>query len=159
MISPRRRTRSRYYTAIIAAAVVAIAVLTWLDRDAGGRRGVEGSGATAVDPGEAAVLEAYRRRSSDLWLEAAGVVERLLADDLEGDRHQRFILALPSGHTLLMSHNIDVAPRVPVAVGDTLEFRGEYEWNEQGGVIHWTHRDRRGRRPGGWIRHRGEVYR
>ncbi len=58
-----------------------------------------------------------------------------------------------------MSHNIDLAPRVPIAVGDTVEFRGQYEWNERGGVIHWTHHDPDGRRPGGWLRHRSRVYR
>lgn len=109
--------------------------------------------------GEAMILDAFRERRSDFMVESAGVVERILTDDTEGDRHQRFILRLASGHTLLMSHNIDLAPRVPVTVGDTIEFRGQYEWNEYGGTIHWTHRDPQRRRPGGWIDHRGARYR
>jgi len=71
---------------------------------------------------------------------------------VEGDRHQRFILRLSSGQTLLIVHNLDLAPRAPVERGSRATVRGEYEWNEQGGVIHWTHHDPDGRRPGGWIR-------
>jgi hypothetical protein len=58
-----------------------------------------------------------------------------------------------------VSHNIDLVPRVPLALDDSVEFRGRYEWNEQGGVIHWTHHDPQGDRPGGWIRHAGRLYR
>jgi hypothetical protein len=109
--------------------------------------------------GERIIREAFEQERSGLVVESAGVVERLLRDDLEGSRHQRFILRLPSGHTLLMSHNIDLAERIPLAEGDRVEFRGQYEWNERGGVIHWTHHDPQGRRPGGFIRHRSKTYR
>ena len=65
---------------------------------------------------EAGILEAFRDRRSGLVVEAAGEVARILDDDLEGSRHQRFVVRLPVGHTVLISHNIDLAPRVPVAV-------------------------------------------
>jgi hypothetical protein len=113
----------------------------------------------AAARGQQAVLEAYRQRQSNLWVDVTGVVERVLPDDRSGSRHQRFILGLDDGHTLLVSHNIDVAERAPVARGDSVELRGEYEWNEQGGVIHWTHHDPEGRQPGGWIRTGGRTYR
>jgi hypothetical protein len=116
-------------------------------------------GAERVDSraaiGEATILDAFRARQSGFMVESAGLVYRLLADDREGSRHQRFLLHLDSGHSLLISHNIDLAERVPVAVGDRLRFRGMYEWNERGGVIHWTHHDPKGRREGGWIQHEG----
>ncbi len=113
----------------------------------------------AVEAADRAIGEAFRDRRSDLWVETRGEVERILPDDKQGSRHQRFIVRLGSGQTLLISHNIDLAPRVPLVVGDTLDFRGEYEWNDRGGVVHWTHHDPRGRRDGGWIRHRGKLYR
>jgi hypothetical protein len=55
-------------------------------------------------------------------------------------------------------HNIDLAARVPVAEADRVDFRGRYERNEKGGVVHWTHHDPRGQHSGGWIRHQGELY-
>ena len=109
--------------------------------------------------GEAAIAEAFRQQRSGLMVEAEGTVERLLADDLEGSPHQRLIVRLAGGQTVLVSHNIELAPRVPAAVGDRLAFRGQYEWNDRGGVVHWTHHDPRGRRDGGWLRHAERTYR
>jgi len=86
-------------------------------------------------------------------------VTRILSDDNDGSRHQRMILRLASGRTLLIAHNIDLAPRVPsLKTGDTLLFYGEYEQNEQGGVIHWTHNDPQGRHVAGWLEHNGRRY-
>ncbi|WP_417618269.1 DUF3465 domain-containing protein [Oceanisphaera sp.] len=109
----------------------------------------------AADP----IALAYQNRQSDVQVEGSGRVARLLADDNKGSRHQRFLLALPSGQTLLIAHNIDLAPRIDgLKVGDTVAFYGEYEWNDKGGVVHWTHHDPRGRHPGGWLKHNGRVY-
>jgi len=82
-----------------------------------------------------------------------------LPDDTSGSRHQRFILKLSSGQTLLVAHNIDLAPRISsLRVGDAVQFYGEYEWNQKGGVLHWTHRDSRGSHVAGWLRHQGKTY-
>ena len=92
-------------------------------------------------------------------VQGQGRVSRILADDNDGSRHQRFILTLASGQTLLIAHNIDLAPRIPaLEVGDTVAFYGEYEWNDKGGVVHWTHHDPRGRHAGGWLEHGGKRY-
>ncbi len=84
---------------------------------------------------------------------------RILPDDLVESRHQRFIIRLPNDQTLLISHNIDLAPRVPLRRGEPVEVRGRYEWNPKGGLIHWTHRDPSRKIPGGWIRYLGRTYR
>ena len=92
-------------------------------------------------------------------IEGSGVVIRVLADDNMGSRHQRFIVQLDSGQTLLIAHNIDVARRVePLKSGDRIQFAGEYEWNQKGGVVHWTHHDPAGRHPAGWLRLNGQTY-
>ena len=102
---------------------------------------------------------AFESQTRRLQVEGRGVVKRILPDDNEGSRHQRFILELGSGQTLLISHNIDLAPRIPdLGEGDEVEFRGEYDWNPEGGVIHWTHDDPGGRHPGGWLKHQGQTY-
>ena len=82
-----------------------------------------------------------------------------MKDDNEGSRHQKFILELSTGQTVLVAHNIDLARRVEnLAQGDKVAFYGEYVWNEKGGVIHWTHHDPRGRHVGGWLKHNGITY-
>ena len=86
------------------------------------------------------------------------MVRRLLSDDRDGDRHQRFILQLGNRDTLLVAHNIDLADRVPVGLGDRIQFRGMYEWNDLGGLVHWTHHDPMGIEDGGWIRYRKKIY-
>lgn len=106
-----------------------------------------------------AIASAYKNKQSDVQVKGSGIVKRVLRDDNEGSRHQKFILRLPDNASILVAHNIDLAPRIPnLQSGDTIEFYGEYEWNEQGGVLHWTHHDPRGRHEGGWLKHRGKTY-
>lgn len=93
------------------------------------------------------------------WLEVTGTVQRLLSDDEQGSRHQRFIVSLAEGRTLLIAHNIDLAQRVPLRQGDSVRLRGRYEDNERGGVLHWTHHDPQGLNSGGWIEYNGTLYR
>lgn len=108
---------------------------------------------------DSVLQQAYNNRQSDLQVQGGGVVIKILPDDLEGSRHQRFVLRLNSGQTLIVAHNIALAPRISgLNRGDKVEFYGEYEWNAKGGVIHWTHRDPGGRHAGGWLRHEGKTY-
>lgn len=103
--------------------------------------------------------EAFQNRQSDLQVTASGEVIRILPDDLEGSRHQKFIIRLSSGQTLLISHNIDLAPPInSLQEGDSISFNGVYEWNSKGGVIHWTHKDPDGRHEAGWLKHQGHIY-
>jgi hypothetical protein len=115
--------------------------------------------AGAVREGRAPARRAFEAGRSGAWLPARGVVTRLLKDDTRGDRHQRFVIRLADGLTLLVAHNIDLAPRVPAALGDAVEVFGKYVWNAKGGLLHWTHRDPAGRVPGGWVRRAGVTYR
>lgn len=103
--------------------------------------------------GSKAVAEAYRNKQSDVIVEnVPGTVEAVLPDDLEGDRHQRFIVRISRDQTLLVVHNIDMAPRIStLRKGDRISVKGEYEWNDRGGVIHWTHKDPRSTHEDGWI--------
>jgi len=105
------------------------------------------------------VTDAYEQQQSDVQVRGQGVVIKLLPDDTQGSRHQKFILRLASGQTLLVAHNIDLAPRIDaLRVTDYVGFYGEYEWNNQGGVLHWTHHDPQGRHLDGWLSHNGKIY-
>lgn len=109
--------------------------------------------------GDGGIAEAYTRRLQDVPVQAEGRVVKVLPDDTRGSRHQRFLLDTGHGHTVLIAHNIDLAPRIDGLVrGDRVAFKGEYVWNDKGGVVHWTHHDPEGRHPGGWLRHDGRTY-
>jgi cold shock CspA family protein len=105
------------------------------------------------------ISNAYQAQQSGVQVGGEGVVQRVLSDDDDGSRHQRFILRLASGQTLLIAHNIDIAPRLDsLRSGDRVAFRGQYEWNAEGGVIHWTHHDPEGQHASGWLSYNGIVY-
>ncbi|MDT0498142.1 DUF3465 domain-containing protein [Algiphilus sp. W345] len=103
---------------------------------------------------------AFSRHESGLQVQGGGTVIAVLPDDNKGSHHQRFVLRLESGQTLLIAHNIDLAPRIErLREGDFITFSGEYEWNPEGGVVHWTHRHPAGRHADGWLQRAGQIYR
>ena len=101
---------------------------------------------------------AFQKSDTGSWIEVTGFVKKLLSDDDEGARHQRFVLDIGSRRSLLIAHNIDLAKRVPVGMGDRVHVRGMYEWNELGGLVHWTHHDPYGVEDGGYVRYRTKIY-
>lgn len=124
----------------------------------------DSSSPAAISSGSAVNVDnelesAFQEQRSGVQTRGEGVVTRILDDDTNGSRHQRFILRLASGRTLLVAHNIDLAPRIAsLSPGDTVAFNGQYEWNEKGGLIHWTHHDPNGQHEAGWLKHNGETY-
>lgn len=106
------------------------------------------------------MLEAFKNRQSNVIVEnVAGAVEAVLPDDVEGSRHQRFIVRIGREQTLLIVHNIDIAPRLSgLQKGDRVIVKGEYEWNDRGGLIHWTHKDPLSTHEDGWIDYRNVRY-
>lgn len=141
------------------------------------KRGLARAGATLVVRGFAKCLRlgsrdiaksqrqlvklARAKRNGEMVLFDARVV-KTLPDDREGDRHQRFLVGVDHKgspiRTVLIAHNIDLAPRVPVERGSVARFYGQYEWNERGGLLHWTHHDPSNWREGGWIELCGKRY-
>lgn len=143
---------------------------------------VESPGTNSLTTDNQFIWQAFQQQRSDVQVRGFGLVSRILPDDLKGSRHQRFILTLPhssssniqtyspssniqtyspssNDQTLLVAHNIDLANKVsPLAVGDHIEFYGEYEWNAKGGVLHWTHKDPNHRHVDGWLKHKNQVY-
>jgi hypothetical protein len=100
------------------------------------------------------VAQYFEEGKSDVQVFVRGEVIALLPDDLKGSRHQKFIIKLEQGMTLLIVHNIDLVQRISnLAIGDNVEVYGEYEWNDKGGLIHWTHHDPKGLHEEGWIKH------
>lgn len=105
------------------------------------------------------IKAAHEQRQSNVQVQGIGRVKAILRDDNDGSRHQKFILVLKNGLSILVAHNIDLAPKIPnLKKGDVVEFYGEYEYNPKGGVLHWTHRDPQSRHESGWLKHDGQIY-
>ena len=109
-------------------------------------------------PHETDIRSLYDTQRSGVMVSTIGNVTRILKDDNDGHRHQRFLIIIPSGLTLLVAHNIDLAPRIPLELEDQVSIYGQYEWNNKGGVLHWTHHDPDKKHPEGWVIHEGIKY-
>ncbi|MEM9165431.1 MAG: DUF3465 domain-containing protein [Planctomycetota bacterium] len=122
------------------------------------REAAPGTAATTAADGESAIRALINTRTSGEMVELHAEIVKLLPDDNEGSRHQRILLELKTGGTMLVAHNIDLAERIPAEEGDWITVYGQYEWNDKGGVLHWTHHDPKNWREGGWIEHAGVRY-
>ncbi|MDE3112955.1 MAG: DUF3465 domain-containing protein [Chloroflexota bacterium] len=110
--------------------------------------------------GNAGVEQAFAQRRSNVEVTATGRVERLLADERGASgMHQRFIVTLDGAtQTVLVDNNVTIGERAPLAAGDAATIHGEYVWNAEGGLIHFTHHDPEHTHEGGWIEVRGTRY-
>lgn len=146
---------------VVAAIVLAGAYLGYAELGGTGLS-QERPFSEASNPSSAAKASAplaFDHRHAGLQVQGHGLVQKILPDDNKGSRHQRFILRLQSGQTVLVAHNIDLAPRIAALKrGDRVEFNGVYETNDLGGVVHWTHHDPAGRHENGWLKHNGRVF-
>lgn len=103
--------------------------------------------------------DAFEHQKSAIQVEGEGTISKLLPDDMSGARHQKMIVVLNSGQTILIAHNIDLAEKIDsIRLGDLIAFNGEYEWNEKGGLVHWTHLDPKGNHIAGWLNYNGKIY-
>ena len=114
----------------------------------------------ATTPDNTAVERAFAERRSTVEVTAQGVVTSVLTDDSgPSGVHQRFIIRLAgSTQTVLVDNNITIGQRAPVIRGTEVLVHGEYVWNDQGGLIHFTHHDPAHTHEGGWIELSGVRY-
>lgn len=104
------------------------------------------------------IEQAFVHKKSDVQVSGQGVVVKLLPDDNKGAQHQKFLVKINENQTLLFAHNIDLAAKVPLQVGDEVTFSGEYVYNPKGGIVHWTHLDPQGNHSAGWVMLHGKKY-
>ncbi len=165
------RRKKRPTVALVGVTAAALALVAWTaarggDQERGSPGGIAPRGAEKIDAGAQMIEEAFRARASGSSVEVGGMVKQLLPDERgggregepEAGRRQRFVLELSSGRTVMVVHDIDSSPRVPLELGDRIEVCGLYAWNNRGGVIEHTQRQPEGTEPGGFIRHAGQVY-
>ncbi len=114
--------------------------------------------APRADTNESEVAAAQNNRASHVQVTCTLPVKRMLRPDDKGEKHEKFLLQLSNGSTILVAHNVSRAPSVPVEAGDIVTVHGEYIWNNKGGVIHWTHASDTPRHEGGYIDFKGQRY-
>ena len=155
MSTSQRPSRIRQFIVLAIVLLVAATGYVVIDQPNSPQPGVS----TTPGSTDAQIQQLFDNGQSGVQVMGSGTVTRLLTDDIEGDRHQRFILKLASGHTLLIAHNIDIAPRLEgLKVGDNVSFYGEYAYSYEGGTIHWTHHDPGGSHVAGYLEWQGHRY-
>ncbi|MDO9365031.1 MAG: DUF3465 domain-containing protein [Methylotenera sp.] len=143
---------------LLFAIFLALALGACKQPDANNTQPVAITGSAVTEVSNSAVEQAFTAKLSDVQVSGKGFVIKLLADDNKGSRHQKFLVKINARQTLLFAHNIDLAPRVPLQIGDEVTFNGEYVYNPKGGVIHWTHRAPQGNHEAGWVMLNGKKY-
>ena len=160
--SPDPVTRVAILILILAVLAVRIWSHTTPTRTLPAPPPVSAGGASSPGPEMGApggeLRRAVNEHAANVELETSGAVTRLLPDDNDGSRHERFLIRAAGDLSILVVYNLDLAPRVPVHVGDSVTLRGEYIWNDRGGMIHWTHHDPSRHHEPGWIDVGGRRY-
>lgn len=151
----KTKTRQQLITALLSA-LLAAGGYGWLSQSPAPQSAAKTT-ANLASNDLARLQTAFAERQSHVWMTLQVEVRKILPDDTKGSRHQRFIVGA-GDLTLLVAHNIDLAARVPIRQGDKLEIRGRYEWNAQGGVLHFTHRDTRAGKSAGYIKTHQQLY-
>ena len=106
-----------------------------------------------------AITEAFGAQRNLPQVQGSGIVTKVLKDDTKGLKHQKFLLKVSNNITILIAHNIDLAPRVAnIHEGDVIAYKGEYIFTPKGGTVHWTHKDPKNHHQAGYLKHNGNTY-
>jgi hypothetical protein len=116
---------------------------------------------TTQSPDDNALCAAYSATRSHVEVVADGTITRVLG--VQPGRvspHEGFLMRLASGCSLIVrvEANTDFTGPIPLTAGEHVVVKGEYEYYSLGGVVHWTHRDPRGRHENGYISAGGRLY-
>ena len=114
--------------------------------------------ASDLQPSQQGILEAQAEQLRKVEVELTAQVCRMLPTDEKGLRHQKFLIRLTNGTTVLVANDLTMGQMVPCHPGDILDLKGEYIWTKRGGVLHWTHHSDTNEHPGGWIRLGSQTY-
>ena len=121
------------------------------------------AGPAGGDASNGQIYDAWRAGRSGVEVQATGSVARVLGKRTgPSGPHEGFLLHLTGagGHglTVRVESNLDIIGTLPVVDGEPATVRGEYEYDQRGGVIHWTHHDPMGRHANGFVEIGGRRY-
>ncbi|HEV2261338.1 MAG TPA: DUF3465 domain-containing protein [Candidatus Rubrimentiphilum sp.] len=102
-------------------------------------------------------MDMCARGAPSVEVTASGTVARLLGTTVtRSGTHEAFLLQT-GGMNVRIENNTSITGPIPLTRGERVSLQGQYECND--GVIHWTHRDPRGRHMWGYIEAGGKIYR
>ncbi|MDP3509818.1 MAG: DUF3465 domain-containing protein [Candidatus Melainabacteria bacterium] len=110
----------------------------------------------AVD--DAQIIQAQSQQARKVELTVTAPIKKLLREEDYREPHQRFLLILSNGTTVLVANDLQYGTYAPVQEGNVVRIHGEYIWNERGGVLHWTHKSDEPRHESGYIDFNGMRY-
>lgn len=120
-----------------------------------------------LDSAEAGSPEGHSELSSAIqardridFIEVRDVtVTEILPDDVSGKQHQRWMFRITSGEEIMAIFNSETGEVVPLKVGDTISMGGQFMVaRHHGPLLHWLHKDPRGKRPVGYVEINGQRY-
>lgn len=113
-----------------------------------------------VATGDAVLVQAVQNQKGISFLTAKGlIVTQLLKEDSSGLPHQKFNVKLSNGRVIMIVSNLDMCENIPIQVGDEVSVGGQFiATGKASGLVHWTHKDPRKKRPDGFIEFKGHVY-
>lgn len=91
----------------------------------------------------------------EVYVPQATVVRVLGTRDSRSGMHEGFVIRTPE-RTIRVEDNVDITGPIPMERGDAISLLGQLECDDY--VMHWTHRDPRGRHPSGYIKVNGRTY-
>ena len=134
--------------------LVAVLLLAGCGSSSSGASDVSATDSRASDSASFPALVSAGRPAE---VTVAGTVTRVLRDGHgQAGPHERFLMTV-DGVPVEVDHNLTLAPRVPLQVGDVVNVRGQFEPDPGRPVIHYTHHAT-GSHQGGYIRLRGRTY-
>lgn len=110
----------------------------------------------AVDDGQ--IIQAQSQQARKVELTVTAPIKKLLREEDYREPHQRFLLILSNGTTVLVANDLKYGTFAPVQEGNVVRIHGEYIWNEKGGVLHWTHKSDEPNHESGYIDFNGMRY-
>lgn len=100
--------------------------------------------------------QTFDHRFTEVQVLVSGQVVSILPEE---PAYQRFMLELPNGQQVMVTHNIGLGtPITNLQMGDRVQVFGLYEWDQEGGKISQTYHDPSGQQVDGWVEHDGVLY-
>lgn len=92
---------------------------------------------------------------AEVYVPDATIVRVLGERDSRSGLHEGFVIRVHD-RTFRVEDNVNITGPIPMQRGQAVSLLGQLECDDL--VIHWTHRDPRGRHPSGYVKVNGRLY-